>query len=43
MMLAAANDGETIEFTSVDINLPELQGEPEEITRQKCLIAVEKV
>ena len=30
-------------LTSRDVDLPELQGEPEDIARDKCQLAVEKV
>ena len=30
-------------LTSRDVDLPELQGEPEEIARDKCQLAMEKV
>lgn len=30
-------------LTSRDVDLPELQGEPEEIARDKCQLATEKV
>ena len=30
-------------MTSRDVDLPELQGEPEDIAREKCQLAVEKV
>ena len=37
--------GDTLEWTltSRDVDLPELQGEPEEIARDKCQLATEKV
>lgn len=33
----------TIAITSKDIDLPELQGTPEEISHEKCKLAVKEV